>query len=628
MHRSRQYLVLTATVIVFFFLIIKLFTFQIIGFSKFKALAEKQHDKSLEMPAVRGTIYDKFMEPLAININKPSIYANPHQIANKQEVALKLSKILGMDENEIVNLLSKSKYFVWIKRIVDMSAADRIKALKIDGLGIIMENRRIYPNCSLAAHVLGFAGVDNRGLEGIELYYDDKLKGEAGYQKFIKDARSNPVFMDYNDIVFPQNGLNIVLTIDTVIQFIVEEELKKMVDESGAKSGYGIIMDPNTGRILAMANYPTFDLNNFGAAEGDIKKNSCVTDMFEPGSVFKIVTASAALNEGLCDLDDTFFCENGNWPTSGRILHDVHPYGKLTFKEVIAKSSNIGSVKIGMKVGENKMYTYMKKFGFGENTGVDLPGETPGIVRHPRDWSRSDITTIPIGQGVAVTPIQLLAAVSVIANNGYLMRPFIIDKIMSADGFEIVSNSPGIKWQVVNAKTCRKMKDILEAVVLIGTGKKAFSEKYTMCGKTGTAQVANPGKGYYADRYNASFVGFAPKDKPQIAFAVIAKEPRGVHFGGSIAGPAVKNIVERVLDYMGTGDAEKMKFKYYQKNCALPAVVKNAKPAAPASKAQNSLKPAKAEKKEKNAKTKKDTKNTKPVKSVKKSQLSRVSPSG
>ena len=552
MQRTRQYSVFLVTIVLLFLLSLRLFYLQIISYHKFSDMASEQHNQIMKVEPRRGTIFDRYMEPLAIDLDKPSVFADARSVKDKEAAADALSKILEIDKDELLRKLSKDKAFVWLKRKIPSEEVRKIKMLKFEGIHLLSENERNYPNDSMAAHVIGFAGLDNMGLEGLELLYNDRLKGAPGFRHILRDARLKPILDDEKESVPPQNGYNLVLTLDSVVQCIAETEMTNMVKKFDVASASVIIMEPYTGKILAMTNYPTYNLNNFKEAPRNAMDNLCVSRVFEPGSVFKIVTASGALNEGTCKITDEFYCENGNYPIAGRILHDYHPYGKLLFKDVFVKSSNIGTVKIACMLGEKKVYDYVRRFGFGDKTGIDLPGEISGLCRAPAAWSKSDITTIPIGQGIAVTGVQLAAAISVIANGGYLVKPHIVDRITTWDGEIFHQTGPVVKRKVLEKAACDQMKEILAEVVKSGTGKSAFSKKYTICGKTGTAQMVNPGGGYYTDRYDSTFIGFAPKDKPVIAMVITAADPHHGHFGGTVAAPAFKTIAERVLEYLAS----------------------------------------------------------------------------
>ncbi len=542
----------------FLALLIRLFYLQILGFSEFSGIAAKQHNRVFKTEPRRGAIFGRRMEPMAINLEAASVYCDPRRISDKENTAVVLSKVLKVEASLLLEKFNKDKAFAWLKRKVSDEDAKVVEQLGIRGVYLLNECKRSYPNDNLASQVIGFVGVDNDGLEGLELSFDERLKGRPGYSYMVKDAKRRTVFFDKKRSLPPQNGFNLVLTMDSVIQCIVEEELREMVRTSHASSASCVVMDPFSGAILALANYPDYNLNDFSKTPRSVMANTAISGVYEPGSVFKIVTASAALNEAKAGLDDSIYCEKGEYRIGGRVLHDFHRFGTLSFREVISKSSNIGTVKIAHKLGKEKLFEYIKKFGFGEKTGIDLPGEARGISRPPAKWSRSDITTIPIGQGIAVTPLQLVRAVSVIANGGYLVQPYIVDHITTWDGVICERSRPGPGRRVLKETTSAQMKKILRSVITEGTGRRAESKLYEMCGKTGTAQVASPRGGYYPDKYAATFLGFAPMELPAISVVVVAHDPHPVYFGGSVAGPVFKRISERVLQYLGTGGKSRL----------------------------------------------------------------------
>ncbi len=556
MFRARQYVVVFFSLSFFLALFIRLFYLQVMHHDTFAEMAREQHNQIFTIEPRRGAIYDRYMEPLAINLDRSSVYADPRSIKDKEHAAGVLSDLLDVDKKTILKRLNKNKAFVWVKRKAREEEVSKIKTLDLSGISFMAESERTYPNDNMASHIIGFAGVDNTGLEGLELVWDDRLKGEPGFRHMIRDAKLRPVLDKKEDSLPAQNGYNIVLTIDSVIQYITEREIAKMAMKFNASAASAVVLEPSTGKILALANYPDYNLNEFIEAPKSLMKNRAVSSVFEPGSVFKIVTASAALNEGKKDLEDSIYCENGEYKTGGRILHDYHPYGELSFKEVITRSSNIGTVKIASELGERTLFDYIKRFGFGEKTGVDLPGEISGICRSPAVWSRSDMSTIPIGQGIAVTPIQLACAVSVIANGGYLMRPYIVDRITTWEETVFQRFEPHANRKVLSEETCEKMKEILKEAVANGTGRRAGSHNYSMCGKTGTGQMVNPEGGYFANKYNATFIGFAPKENPVISIVVTAHDPHPSHFGGSVAAPTFKGIAEDVLQYLESNTRE------------------------------------------------------------------------
>jgi len=454
-----------------------------------------------------------------------------------------------MGEGFIFERLSRDRGFVWIKRKVTREQASQIKKLKVKGIGIAEESKRFYPDKSLACHALGTVDIDNVGLEGLELYYNKYLIGESGWLVSTQDARRNLVESYQGDYVPPKNGFNVVLTIDEVIQHIAERELRKAYDKFNAKSASIIVMDPTTGDILALANLPDYDLNDFARRPVATVRNRAINDFFEPGSVFKIVTASAALEEKAVDFNTKFYCEDGAYKVGKRILHDHTPHGVLTFREVIEKSSNIGTVKVAALFGPAVMYRYIKAFGFCDKTGIDLPGEVVGMNRPLSKWSGVSMFAIPMGQEVTTTAIQLACAISVISDNGFLVRPRIVKEIVDENGQAIKEFPVKVARKVISPKTAAKVRGLLMGAVESGTGKKARIEDVDVGGKTGTAQKVEQGV-YSHDRFIASFVGFAPADKPVLSVAVCVDEPHPVYYGGDVAAPVFKNVMDESLKYL------------------------------------------------------------------------------
>ncbi len=389
-------------------------------------------------------------------------------------------------------------------------------------------------------------------MEGVELYYDKELTGEYGWRRSSRDAKQREIISFQTDGLPARDGNSIVLTIDEVIQHIIEKETENIVKAYKPKGISIIAMKPKTGEILGLANYPWFDPNDISGVNAGLLKNRAIADSFEPGSVFKIVTASAALEEKVVDFDDEFFCENGIYKVGKRILHDYSPHGTLSFREVIEKSSNIGVAKVAEKLGKGKLAQYIEAFNFGNPTGIDLPGEAQGIVRNPSAWSYVDMTTIPMGQGIAVTALQLACCVSTIANGGIMMQPYVVKKLLSEDGTVVRENKPVILKRVISKETAMKMKELLEGVIERGTGRRARLTDFRAGGKTGTAQKVKPKGGYYNNRYVASFVGFAPYNNPAVVLVVCVDEPKKEHLGGRVAAPVFRKIMGKILAYLGT----------------------------------------------------------------------------
>ncbi|MFH0771824.1 MAG: penicillin-binding transpeptidase domain-containing protein [Candidatus Omnitrophota bacterium] len=549
-HKARLKAVFSLFIILLILLLGRVLYLQLACAHNLAALARKQHNTIIEFQPKRGTIYDRNMRPLAICLNLDSVYADPRQITDKAKAAVKLSSILNLDRARISEYLNKDKGFVWLKRKIDPSCAARLRSLDIDGVEFMKEPKRVYPNGSLASQLIGYAGMDNNGLEGIELLYDRYLKGAPGYRATLRDARRRPIAsLEYE--YFPSvDGFDLVLSIDEVIQHIAEREIDKAMKQFHPIGASIIVMDPNTGDILALSSRPTYDLNSFGKASVAAKRDRAVTDTLEPGSTFKIVTASAALENGIVGLNDKFFCENGQYKHAGHILHDHTPHGWLTFRQIIEKSSNIGTVKVAQKLGETELYRAIKNFGFGDLTNIDLPGEAPGYIRPTSKWSKLSICAIPMGQEVTVTPIQIACAMSAIANGGELVRPRVVKVIQDKRGEVIKSYEPAIIRRVISDKTAATMKDILSGVVLDGTGQLAKVEGYKVAGKTGTSQKVESNGTYSHSKFIASFVGFAPAENPKITVVVILDEPRPLYYGGVVAAPVFSRVALDTLRYL------------------------------------------------------------------------------
>lgn len=490
------------------------------------------------------------MRPLAVSLNLESVFANARDISDKKAAAKKLAAAMGLSEQYVYARLNRDKGFIWLKRKLSPAEAAKVKRLKIKGIEFIKESKRVYPNNYLASQVVGYAGTDNRGLEGLELRYDEYLKGSPGYRATLRDARRREIASFEYEYYPAVDGLELVLTIDDIIQNIAERELDWAVKKFHPIGACIIVMDPKTGDILAMSSRPTYDLNSFQRAGVENRRNRAVTDTYEPGSIFKIITASAALEEKKVGLNDKFYCENGAWSHGGgKVLHDHTPHGWLTFRQVIEKSSNIGTVKVAMKLGGNSFYNYIKKFGFGDLTDIDMPGEVPGFIRPPSKWSGTSIYAIPMGQEVTVSSIQMARAMSVIANGGKLIRPRVIQAVQDKYGEIIKEFQPETVREVLSEETAATMRDILGGVVADGTGKLAQVEGYDVGGKTGTSQKIENGA-YSHSKFIGSFVGFAPVKDPKIVVVVMLDQPHPLYYGGVVAAPVFSRVAKDTLRYL------------------------------------------------------------------------------
>lgn len=565
-NRPHLYLTFILLIILLVILGVRLFFIQVISHDRLFRVASQQHNLVIKLEPKRGAILDRNERPLAVCTNLDSLYANPREIKDRRAVAHTLSTVLPIKEDFILNRLSRDKAFVWIARKLSPQVSLRIRSLNIKGLGFLKEPKRLFPDGTLASHLMGFVGIDNEGLEGVELYYNKYLCGIPGSLYSQRDAKGRGISFFENKFIPPVNGYNLLLTIDEIIQHIAEKELDKAYTKYHAKGASIVVIDPKTGQILALASRPTYDLNNFRNFDAAHRRNRAVADFFEPGSSFKIVTASGVLEENVVSLNDKFFCENGSFTIGKRTLHDHRPHGWLTFREVIEQSSNIGTVKSAMKLGPDKLYKYMKSFGFGELTHVDLPGEVRGIVRPVDRWSKVSITSIPMGQEVTVTNLQLASAISVIANGGTLMKPMIVKAIIDDQSEVIKSFETTGLHRVISQNTANKMKEILSGVVNNGTGKLAQMKAYTSAGKTGTAQKVNPGGTYSHTNFTASFIGFAPVEDPKVAISVILDDPHPMYYGGVVCAPVFKEVAEQTLKYLGVPVREKANLSIVKDN--------------------------------------------------------------
>ena len=554
--RWRVFIVATLLIALFAMVSVKALELQILDRERAFKIARKQHRGTSTLLPRRGKIFDRNGKELAVNIDVKSIYANPKKVTNPSETAKILSEKLDLSQKKILNRVSSDKSFVWIKRLADSESVEELQNLDITGLGYIPEPKRIYPNGHLLGQVIGITDIDSIGIEGIEYRYDRLLTGKTRKITLKRDARGHKILNDPSEIQdidqYKTSGHDIVLTIDSQIQYIVERQLKEGIEEMGGEKGMAIVMNPETGEVLAMASYPFLDPNNFSKFPEVNRRNLPIWYAHEPGSTMKVFLASSALDDKKVNPNSKFNCENGRRRIGSAVIRDIKPRGTLTVAEIVKYSSNIGASKIGELLGRDKYYKYLNKFGFGKKTGIGLPGESSGLLAAPRKWGSIELATISFGQGISVTSLQLVTALSAIANGGYLMKPYVIEKIVGPDGNVIEQNSPEVVTRAISYDTSYQMKQIMQGVVENGTGKKAQIPGFSVAGKTGTAQIPNPKSGgYYSDRYIASFIGFAPVEDPAIVMVVVVEAPRKKTHGGSVAAPIFKQIAEKVLFHMG-----------------------------------------------------------------------------
>ncbi len=546
-------------IIIFLFVLLLLSTagvrayqLQILKQTELFRKASCQNTLAVDLQPSRGIIFDRNHHELAVSVEVDSVFAHPWQIREPQKAARDLNRILNVGYRDILKKLTSSAPFVWIKRGATPAERGRLEQRGIKGIEFIPETKRYYPNRDNAGHLLGFVGLDGKGLEGLEQRYDQHLRGGVRQMIAERDAHGRLFLTSGCLPLDTTQGKSLVLTIDLAVQCILEKELRTAVSNAEACGGMGIIMNPKTGEILGLAVQPSFNPNNYRTSSPDIWRNRIVTDCFDPGSTFKVFFASAALEEGLVSPDYPLYCEKGAYRVARRTIHDVHKYETLTFAEVIKYSSNIGVAKIAERMEGQVLYSHIRDFGFGEKTGIDLTGESAGLVRPSQEWRDIDKLNISFGQGISVTALQLLNGLCAIANGGYLMRPYVVKAIVDEHGNNQEVFYPAVVKKVLSPETARTVTEMMIQVVSEdGTGRNAVLPGIEVAGKTGTAQKFDAATGRFSQKkFIGSFMGFAPARHPRIAVLIVIDEPRGRGFGGTVAAPAFKAVVEQVLQYL------------------------------------------------------------------------------
>ena len=527
----------------------RLVQLQVFKYGEYVAKAARQQQRTINVDPPRGVIYDRNGRELAMSVMVDSIFAVPSEVPDQVSTAHLLGKILGVDSDDILNHLKASRSFAWVARKVDQGKSDRVRALNLRGIYFQKEAKRYYPKRELAAQVLGYVGLDDSGLAGAELQYDDDLKGIAGRMMITMDARRRWFGRVEKQ---PEPGANVVLTIDENIQYIAEKELDQAMAETRAVAGTVVVQNPRTGEILALANRPTFNPNLTKEITPALLKDHAVSDVYEPGSVFKTVTYSSALEEHLTNPDEVISCDPGFIVVGGIRIRDAHHVGVVPVSKAYAESSDVGAVKMGLRLGPDKFYKHIKEFGFGAQTGIELPGETRGLIKPPARWSGSSIGSMSIGQEVGVTPLQVISMVSSIANDGIYTAPRIVaDVTPPTQGYRQIVFHPKDQRRVVSSMTAAQMRSMMQQVVLEGTARRAILNGYTAAGKTGTAQKVDPKTHLYSKTdYVGSFVGFAPVNNPALTIAVILDSAKGLHQGGQVSAPVFNRIMQQSLEYM------------------------------------------------------------------------------
>jgi cell division protein FtsI (penicillin-binding protein 3) len=543
--------VILSTAIVFGFALValRLADLMLINHERLARKAGQQYVGKRSVQVYRGGIYDRRGREWAVNLDVLSAYFNPFEADSPALAAAALSGVTDADCESLLERFSSGRSFVWVKRKLSTGAVRELKALGLGGLGFLPEVKRAYPKGVLASHVVGFVGVDNQPLGGVELKYDGSLRGRAEKVAYSRDAAGRALS---GGLDLERRGNSVILTIDEGLQYILEKQLDAAMSQWRSVSVSAVMMNPFSGEILAMANRPTYDPNAPAAARVETRRNRTITDTYEPGSTFKLITAAAALEEGLVDVSTEFDCSKGFIRVGRKTIWDTHNSGVITFKEVIQTSSNVGTIMVGQMLEAGKFHDYIRRFGFGEKTGIDLPGESRGAVMPPGEWSESAMASMSVGYSVGVTPLQVLRAYSVVANGGLMVRPHVVREVISPVGDSIYRFNPDGLERVISRGTADTLRGILVSVTNEGgTASGAAVDGNLVAGKTGTARLIDSATGEYStEKYSSSFVGFVPADRPKVAVIVVVFEPKEEFFGGIVAAPVFREIAEKTLAYL------------------------------------------------------------------------------
>ena len=540
-------------VFLLFFVVVagRAFQLQVVRGQELRRLGEAQQLKMMTSLPKRGAVLDRSGDSLAVSLVAQSVGAHPRRVEDKASVARELAKILRLKPNDVRKNLDSDKSFVWIKRQITPQQAEQIQKFNAKGVEMSFEPNRFYPQGQIAGQVLGFVNRDSEGLEGLELQYNDYIRGEAGSSLIEFDAKRRSVLVQGVEESRIPPGADLHLTLHSAIQHLAEKELEAAIVKNRAKAGVAIVVEPFTGELLALANYPSFDPNMFAKQGKERARNRAIADSYEPGSTFKTILAAAVLEEGVVGKEDIFYCEMGRYAYAGRIIHDSHPHGWLPFSKILQVSSNICFTKVAEKLKKERYFGYIEKFGFGKVTGVDMPGEVAGILRNHESWAAIDLATHAFGQGISVTPLQMAMAYAAVANGGFLMRPYVVQRVTGPKGEVLLENQPRVVRRVISEKAARALASMLKEVTSEGgTGKMASLEGFDVAGKTGTSQKADLVHGGYSKKRVASFVGFVPADEPRLVVMVVVDEPEASVYGGVVAAPAFGNIARGALRHL------------------------------------------------------------------------------
>lgn len=534
--------------------VVRLVHVQLVRHEHYVSRAQRQQERTLALNPVRGSIMDARGRVLAESVAAESIYADPQAIVDRRATARAIAAVkgVGLTAREIEAKLRGDNSFAWISRQLPLEVTSQVRRLELPGIYFLEAHRRSYPRASLASSVVGYVGLDGDGLSGVEHAFDAHVRGTPGKVTLLKDARKGIYLVGGDGANRPRDGHHVVLTIDSVVQFIAERALEKAVTRYRASGGSVLVMDPNDGAILAMASTPTFDPNRFRDFPAVAWRNRNVQDLYEPGSTFKIVTAAAGLEEKLVTPSQIIDCADGTITIANITIseHDNKQYGLMSFEDVIVNSSNVGTARVALALGQRRLHDWVRRFGFGQRTGIELPGESAGLLRRPDKWTAVSPASISIGQEIGVTPLQILRAVSAVATGGTLVDPHVVRRVVDENGTTVHEPQRDRPARVMSEKTAAVLNEILKAVVSRGTGGNAALAEHVVAGKTGTAQKAGRG-GYMAGRYVGSFVGYVPADQPKLAILVVIDEPRPEHYGGMVAAPVFREVAEATLRYLG-----------------------------------------------------------------------------
>jgi cell division protein FtsI (penicillin-binding protein 3) len=531
--------------------VVRLVSLQVLERPFYLKQSARQSERTITLEARRGAILDRAGRPLAVSVDADSIYAVPQDVTNPARTATALARALGVDaagRRDLQAHLQKNRAFVWIRRKVSPGAARAVRDLQLDGIGFLSESRRYYPKRELASQVLGYVGLDNQGMSGVEYTFEEALKGRKERVVVTTDARRRPVGHTEKPST---EGLNVVLALDEIIQHTAERELDRAMAETQSAAGIVLVVEPFTGEVLAMANRPTFNPNRFSSYPAARWKNRAVTDAYEPGSIFKLVTAAAGIQERVVEPHEVLDCGRGTIEIAGVSINDHAVFDKLTFAQAVAKSSDIGMIRVAQRLGREQFARYMREFGFGAVTGVDLPGESAGLLRPTSRWSAISLASLSFGQEVGVTALQMAMATAAVANGGYLMKPLVLRNVLDRDGRVVKETKPLAVRRVLQPETVDTLTEILKSVVREGTGKRAAVPGYVVAGKTGTAQKVDATGRYSMIDHVASFVGFVPASRPALVILVSLDTPRGArNEGGEVAAPVFARVAEQALRHL------------------------------------------------------------------------------